>query len=85
MKAFSETVENKFKDLLEVNSAKTKELKRRLVQNASNIDQYITMKHFLEGAELRNMILEIQNDLALCKSIYEFMTECKIKSEDTLL
>lgn len=41
MKAFSETVENKFKDLLELNSAKTKELKRRLVQNAANIDQYI--------------------------------------------
>lgn len=82
--AFNETIGKKFSVLLESNKEKTFRLKSRLREKASSIETYIKIKNFLEGEELRVAIESISKDIQLCKAIYDFMSDCKISSEETL-
>lgn len=70
---FENVIKTKFRELLETNSLLFDNTRFSLMESIDSIQSYIEMKSLLKSQDLKETIENIENDINLCRDIYDFL------------
>ena len=79
--AFKKTISSKFKSILENNKNIYEIVKANLIISVDSIENFIELKTFIEGHDLKDQMETIQTEIKLSRSLNDFQNEFRIRTD----